>query len=69
MASESIYECELAINKFKGQLMVKAMKKGLVYEYFGNKERRKLEDKYATYIPQIASAILDFEEWCNKYTL
>jgi hypothetical protein len=69
MVSESLYDCELEINKIKGQLMVKVMKKGLVYEYFGDKERRKLEDKYATYIPQIANAILKFEEWCNNYTL
>lgn len=44
------------------------MKKG-IWEYFGQKEARKLTDKYAIYVPEIARLILDFEEWCSTYTI
>jgi len=68
LTNESAHNCSLEINKIKGQLMVKAMKKG-IWENFGQKERRKLEDKYAMYVPEIAKLILDFDEWCSTYTI
>jgi hypothetical protein len=61
-----------AIAAKKKALTEKAKKSGL-YEDFGQKEVRKLEDKYASvldYSPkgkENRNSLLAFEEWCINY--
>ena len=52
-----------AIEKKRNILIAKANKKGL-YENFGQKERRELEDEFG-YVKEVA----DFEEWCENYEI
>ena len=54
------------IEKQKAKLIAKAMKKGL-YENFGQKEVRDLEDKYADGTTGKIEAIQAFEIWCMDY--
>ena len=51
------------INKMKTALIKKAKSKG-IYENFGQKEVRQLEDKYG-YSPEVAS----FDNWCMNFDL
>jgi hypothetical protein len=51
------------INKAKKSLIAKAKSKG-IYENFGQKERRLLEDKYG-YTP----AVRDFDNWAGNFDL
>ena len=61
------------INKYKKQLEAKWKSKG-AYENFGQKEVRKLEDKYidrsdhSDEMKQIENVILLFDEWAMNYT-
>ena len=54
------------IKKQKAKLKAKAMKKGL-YENFGQKEVRDLEDKHADGTFGKIGAIQEFEIWCMDY--
>jgi hypothetical protein len=62
-------QIEKDINKIKKSLILKARKKGL-YENFGQKEVRKLRDKYPMgYMDEEKfnmNIILDFSEWCRN---
>lgn len=48
------------IKKYKKQLIAKAKRKGL-YENFGEKEERKLENKYGSHY-----TITDFRRWASN---
>lgn len=62
-----------AITKEQNKLIHKAKNKGL-YENFGQKEVRKLEEKFinsSDYSPEMNKnrrLILLFDEWCMNYT-
>lgn len=64
---------QTAIKRKKEQLMKRAAAQG-IYEDFGRKEVRELEDKYiniSDYSPQMNAnrAMLDnFAEWCSVYS-
>lgn len=50
------------IEKLKSSLRKKDL-----YENFGQKECRKLWDKYDDSYPEIRTLILAFEDWCMNY--
>ena len=50
------------INQMKKRLMLKAKMKGL-YENFGQKELRKLKDKYDQWNREVGNQIDEFEKW------
>lgn len=60
------------INKYKKQLITRAIKKGL-YENFGQKEVRKLEDKYIPMAKdfdekcKLKDLIFDFDNWARNF--
>jgi len=50
------------------------LKKRMVWENFGNKEFRKLDDKYGKYICDYefktgSEKLFEFKEWCENFTL
>ena len=58
------------MNKVKKTLIKKAGSKG-VYEDFGQKEVKKLEDKYSEYQYKkdgVWDEIRKFDSWCMDYT-
>ena len=61
-----------AIQRRKTKLKKEVLKKGL-YENFGQKEVRELEDKYLDWsdysgdMNQVRDLILAFDEWCMNY--
>jgi hypothetical protein len=64
---------ETAIKQAKKKLIKKAKVQGL-YENFGQKEVRELEEDYLSlgYHPEEINAynlILNFEKWCMDYSL
>ena len=64
--------CRKDIDAAQKKLIQKAQKQGL-YEYFGQNEGRKLEDKYGRYSydwehPQVAQMLGAFREWAMTYT-
>lgn len=61
-------ELEREILKVKKALVNKAKKKG-IWEYFGQKEARKLMDTYGNGDFDRMQLIGDFEEWCNDFEL
>ena len=58
----NIKELKKDINKYRKNLILKAKKKGL-YENFGQKEVRKLKDKYDFFDRSLGDLILDFDKW------
>ena len=57
------------IVKIKNQLINKAKKRG-IWENFGQKEVRQLEEKYLKDFDQEAwSKLIDFKEWCMNFEL
>jgi uncharacterized protein YukE len=54
------------IQRMKKTLIDKWKRSG--FENFGQKEVRKLEDKYDIIDSEIAKLINDFDEWCMTYT-
>ena len=57
------------IEKTKRRLIMQTKKKGLC-DNFGQKEVRKLQDKYAQHLYMndgIYDVITKFEEWCMNY--
>jgi len=60
------------ISRYKAQLVAKCIKTGL-YENFGQKEVRKLEDKYlnisdySTGMDAIRDLIMGFDDWASTY--
>lgn len=61
-------EIKKAIEKKKQNLIVKFRKNGL-YENFGQKEVREIQDKYWTDFQntKISFIIADFDDWCANY--
>ena len=58
------------INRLKAALIKKASKKGL-YENFGQREVRKLEDKHSDSRYKndgVFTKIREFDEWASTYT-
>lgn len=55
-------EVEKQVNKYKEALIKKTKKLGM-FENFGQKEIRLLEDKYGAFVKEIA----DFEDWVYNY--
>lgn len=55
------------IEKTKKRLIARAKKQGL-YENFGDKEVRELEERYSKSII-IPTPILEFFDWCNSFDL
>lgn len=72
MKNLSLSNCNKAITKEQNKLISLAKTKGL-YENFGQKEVRKLEDKfidtssYTNEMNQKRNAIQIFDEWCMNY--
>ena len=64
---------DTAIQNEKKKLIDKVKKKG-IYENFGQKEVRKLEDKfintssYTDEMNYIRKAIQEFDKWCMDYS-
>lgn len=57
---------EKEINKLKNNLIKKSKKSGL-YENFGQKEIRFLQDKYFHPSIEISNQINEFNNWCMTY--
>lgn len=56
------------IEQIKKRLTNKAKSKG-IWEYFGQKEVRYLTDKYDVFGTDLAELLLDFEDWCESFSL
>jgi len=54
------------IDQKKKALINKVKTKGL-YENFGQKELRELQDSYPMFEPEVSKLILEFDEWCMNY--
>jgi hypothetical protein len=56
------------IDQIKKRLTNKARSKG-IWEYFGQDEVRYLTDKYDVFGTDLSELILDFEDWCETFSL
>lgn len=69
---KTIIKVQRDINKAQNKLIARCEKRG-IYENFGQKEVRELEDKwidlscYTTEMNQIRDLIRKFDNWCMQY--
>ena len=60
------------VAKMKRRLTHQAKKRGMIWEGFGQKEFRELDNQYGRYLYDIevdTKPLFDFEEWASNYVM
>ena len=68
MSINDLTAMQKEVDRIKKRLTNKARQKG-IWEYFGQKEARYLNDKYDMLDTDHANILIEFEEWTEDFNL